>query len=437
MLSFFCRQWGLALILIPSLAWTQNADQVRKQAPVTALLYDLAEGRLRPLQNAYFEDEIDFFLDYQGAQNSIASSLYYLREAGRALDRGDAAAARNFITQIEGHRDEVQYLEAVSSAVQGRYEQAMLQFRQLIDRRQSISRRLTSRALLGAARVAHEEGDYRQAVFYYSRLNQLDPLFFQSVFEKSWSLYLQGDMNGALGASLSFMTPYAANLLYPESYIVRAASYYQLCLFEQANQVVEDKKSVFLPIRGQIRELRARAPESWLFDENVLRSISPRVLGRLVQDTAFRRLQRAHQALVTESTQLQGDARAKSEEALRFVRARLRQESLRALRQMEAELDRALEQADSIQIEVLQLGVNVLTGAPIETRQDIQVMDLGDLDFSELVQFWPFKGEFWLDELGSYYFGLKSQCDRPDAFGKREASKILTKISRIAPQTWF
>lgn len=415
----------------------QTADRIRSEAPVTALIFDLAEGRLRPLEEAYFDQEIDFFLDYQGAQKSVASSLYYLREAGRALDRSDAAAARQFISQIEGYRDEVQYLEAVRSAVEGRYEQALVQFRSLIDRRQSISRRLVSRALLGAARVAHEVADYRQAVFYYSRLNQLDPLFFQSVFEKSWSLYLDGDMNGALGAGLTFMTPYAENLLYPESYIVRSASYYQLCLYEQANRVIEDMKKIFLPLRGQVRELRARAPESWLFDESVLRSMSPRLLGRLMQDTAFRRLQRAHQALMGEGIKLDGELRAKSEEALRFVRARLRQESLRALRQIEAELEAALEKADSIQIEILQLGVNVLTGAPIETREDIRIIKLGDMDFSELVQFWPFKKEFWFDELGSYYYGLQSSCGEPGAQSERKVSKILTKINRIAPITWF
>jgi hypothetical protein len=73
-------------------------------------------------------------------------------------------------------------------------------------------------------------------------------------------------------------------------------------------------------------------------------------------------------------------------------------------------LAKALEQADSIQIEILQLGVNLLVGAPIEMRDDVRILKLGDVDFDPQVQFWPFKGEFWLDELGSYYYGLKSVC---------------------------
>ncbi|TVQ78048.1 MAG: hypothetical protein EA369_08010 [Bradymonadales bacterium] len=428
---------GLLIVFASLSLDAQTAREVRGKAPVTALIYDLAEGRLAPLEKAFFEDEIDFFLDYQGAQNSVASSLYYFREAGRALDRADVATARRYLQQVEGHRDQVRYLEAVALAVERKYEQAMIQFRELIDRRHSLSRRLVALALMGAGRVAHEVEDYRQAVFYYSRISQLDPLFFQSIFEKGWSLYLQGDMNGALGATLSFITPYADHMLYPEAHIVRAASYYHLCLYEQANLVVEDMKQVFLPLRGQIRELRQRSVESWLFDDSVLQSISPRILGRLTYDPSFRRLQRAHQALLQEQTRLTGNARQKAEEALRFVRGRLRQEVQRSLRQIETELEGALAQADSIQIEILQLGVNVLTGAPIETREDIEIIQLGRVDFSELVQFWPFKGEFWLDELGSYYYGLRSACGSVAAQGGRGASKILTKINRIASKSWF
>jgi len=44
-----------------------------------------------------------------------------------------------------------------------------------------------------------------------------------------------------------------------------------------------------------------------------------------------------------------------------------------------------------------------------EKRVEVKILDLGSVDFDEMVQFWPLK-EFWLDELGSFYYGLKSKA---------------------------
>jgi hypothetical protein len=64
-----------------------------------------------------------------------------------------------------------------------------------------------------------------------------------------------------------------------------------------------------------------------------------------------------------------------------------------------------------IQLEILQAGANKLMGLPSEQTIPVKTINLAEVDFDGLVQFWPFKGEFWLDELPSYYYGLKSNCE--------------------------
>jgi tetratricopeptide (TPR) repeat protein len=377
---------------------------------MTALLYDLQADNVRALEDAYFNKEIDFFLDYKGVQNTAARELYYIREAGKLVGMGNLVAARNFLRSVTKYPNEKQYVEAVILAAEGSYEQSMRAFKSLIEKRRKISRRLLNLAFMGAARVAHEVADYSQAIFYYSRVGQLDPLFFQSIFERGWSFYLDGDMNGALGATLSFMTPYSENIFYPETYIVRAAAFYQLCLFDRANQSIEDMKKVFIPLQAQIKELQRRQVESWMFEDKVLRSVDKRILGYMIANPGFRSYQRAFQSLRKETGRLGGAERVKAQEAYDFVRQRLARKGAQLLGQLANDVSSALEQADAIQIEILQLGVNVLTGAPVEMRDDIRIIELGDVDFDEQIQFWPFHKEFWLDELGSYYYGLRSQC---------------------------
>jgi len=390
-------------------AYAKGGDSIRSMAPVTALILDLQAGNVGPLEEAYFEDEIDFFLDYQGAERSAAKELYALREAGHAIEMGDIVKGRSFMGMVNKYSDQKTFLAGVAEGAEGRYEQSYKTFKSLIDRRQKISRRLLTSAYLGAARIAHEAGDYPKAIFYYTEVRQLDPNFFQAIFEKGWSFYMDGDMNGALGASLSFTTPYAEHQLFPEAYIYRAGAFYHLCLFDRASKAIEEMKKIFIPVQAQVRELRGRASTAWLFDERVLKSIDQKILGFMVSDSRFRSLQRAHLALQRE-VKIGGDAGQRQAEAIQFVRGKLGQEVARVLARADQELSRSLEQADTIQIEILQLGVNLLVGAPIELRDDIRILKLGDVDFDPKVQFWPFKGEFWLDELGSYYYGLKSVC---------------------------
>lgn len=421
----------LAIGVLASFQLYANGDSIRGDAPVTALVLDLRAGNLEPLEDAYFNEEIDFFLDYKGVQNTVARELYFLREAGRAVARGDVVAAQGFLGSVQKYKDEKDYLSAVILAAQGRYEEAQRAFLNLIERRHSLSKRLQTLSYLGAARVAHEVGDFSQAIFYYTQVPQLDPRYFQSVFEKGWSFYMDGDMNGALGASLMFTTPYAEHVFYPEAEIVRAAAFFHMCYFERANAAIEQMKRSFVPIQKQIKDLLGRSNMAWIFDDRILKSVSPRLLGYMIGDTSFRRSQRALLRLQEEAGRL-GKARSSTTaEAVKFIRAKMMRDAGRVLREANRDLNQALEQADSIQIEILQSGVNLLVGAPVEMREDIRVIELGDVDFDPLIQFWPFEGEFWADEIGSYYYGLKSACGETKGLSLKGSSpkKLLSATS--------
>src|SRR5690606_33919928 len=103
---------------------------------------------------------------------------------------------------------------------------------------------------------------------------------------------MDGDMNGDFGAPLTFMTPYAEKVFYPEGPIIRAGAFYHLCLYERANKTIEEMKASYVPIQVQIRELKRRPMSSWLFDEKVLGTVDRRVIAFMIGDGEFRSLQR-------------------------------------------------------------------------------------------------------------------------------------------------
>ncbi len=397
---------------IATQAFALGGDSIRSFAPMTALILDARANYSDPLLKAYFNQEVDFFLDFENVQNSTVNELRNLREAGRALERSDYMTAEQKIAGIQRFPNEKKYLRGVLEAARGRYQQSLEQFRQLIDDRLSISRRLQNLAFMGAARVFHEVGDYKQAIYHYNQVRQLDSEFFQAVFEKGWSFYLNGDMNGSLGVSLSFLSPYFDSAFYPEAWVVRAASLFQLCYFDRATGTVEEMKRRFEPVQRQARELLNRDPSSFLFDDRILKAVNKGLLGFLTSDSRFRSLMRAQLALSNEVKALQGRReQALASSALASVRSRLSQEARRVLTLADKQVSDLLAQADLIAIEILQAAANQLLGRPPEEQAQVKIINLGEVDFDEMVQFWPFKSEFWLDELGSYYYGLKSNCD--------------------------
>jgi tetratricopeptide (TPR) repeat protein len=378
---------------------------------MTALILDAREGNRDPLYSAYFDQEIDYFLDIEAPRNTVVRDLYVLRQAGKLIELGDYTSAENQIRSLKGFEDQKTYLMGALAGARGQYAQAAEYFRQLIDKRGDLSKNLSTLSFIGAARIFHEVGDYKQAIYHYTQIRPFDPQFFESVFEKAWSFYQMGDMNGALGVTLAFVSPFFENSFFPEAFIIRAAAFFQLCYFDRASLAVEKLKRDFEPLRYQIGQLIQRGPATWLFEEASLKKMNPKILGSMIADRSFRSALRAYLALRDEVHSLRGSDAQLANHGLSFVKQKLLQEAQRVLGRDEKVLRDVLAQADLIQIEILQSGANLLMGKAPEHTIEVKTIDLANVDFDELVQFWPFKGEFWLDELGSHYYGLKSKCD--------------------------
>jgi len=419
--------------------YASGGDPIRGRAPLTALLLDAREGHAGPLKEAFFEKQIDFFLDFEQGRSKIVAELANLREAGRAVESNDFAQADQRIRGIQNFPDQKQYLRAVLDAAQGRHQQSLEGFRQLIDRRAKLdSKRMVMLSFMGAARVFHEIQDYKAAIYHYNQVRQLESEFYESVFEKGWSFYLNGDMNGALGATLTFQSPFFESAFYPETSVVRTAAFFQLCYFDRAAATAQDAKRSWEPVQRQIRELANRDPRSWLFDERLLKGIDTRVMGALVADSRFRSALRARIGLEKEVKEL-GNRReaALASQALSTIKNRHVNEASRVLRNADKSITDMLSQMDIIAIEILQASANQILGRPPDEQANVKIIDLGDVDFDAQVQFWPFKGEFWVDELGSYYYGLKSNCES-DGLNSAIKSKLYAgALRRKAVQKAF
>lgn len=108
---------------------------------------------------------------------------------------------------------------------------------------------------LNLARSYYGKGDYKKAAQFYSRIPRYTEDWADALFEIGWADYMRQDYGKALGALHTLHSPHFASLLHPESWILKATIYFQLCLYEEAKaalKVFQENYEKMLPLLNEL-----------------------------------------------------------------------------------------------------------------------------------------------------------------------------------------
>jgi hypothetical protein len=261
-----------------------------------------------------------------------------------------------------------------------------------------------SKAYLQLARLAYAANDDQQATDLYNRVSSNAPEWLDALFEASWSRFRRTEDEIALGNLLTLQAPFFQNRFFPEAYVLRALVLYENCRYDDARKTLADFEKHYQPLHDG------------LADYLKTRSISPAAKEEIAHvEGEFAPQIKAAEQLEKESTQVSPELAAYDREA---------QKSLLdgAARGLDARLDFERSQLREL------LGQSLRISYEIAGRER-ELLASGDgaatavhhekprvKDDEEL---WPFEGEYWRDELGSYRYQLGRRCKKP----------------RVAPQT--
>ncbi|HEX9307060.1 MAG TPA: hypothetical protein VF894_06180, partial [Anaeromyxobacter sp.] len=223
--------------------------------------------------------------------------------------------------------------------------------------------------------------------------------------------------------------PYFKDEYYPESYVLKAIVYYENCRYPEARQVLEKFSSMYDPVYTELTRLTGatRTPDAYYelvrgsaaaggvahkilklaeTDQNVARLVDSIGAAEAEMDVGLgaRRPEFRSSALGKElHDRLAAERVALVEEAGQRMRAKLEYER--------DQLRQLLAQALRIQIEVSRKEREALEGS---LAKGSQVEVVRDLKYSYAVSdehlYWPYEGEFWRDELGTYSYTLTKGC---------------------------
>jgi tetratricopeptide (TPR) repeat protein len=294
--------------------------------------------------------------------------------------------------------------------------------------------RLREIAFLQLARIHYEHKQNRYAIFYYGKMPWGEERWLEGLWESSYAHYRIGDYEKALGNLLTLHSPYFRDEYFPESHILKAIVYFENCRYPEARAILEQFNGLYEPVHQELTRLTSqKGPVSAFFDfiEQTEKTTKPgdASLMRKIMKVAFtdKNIKRLNDSileieneidvgLATRGAGFRTSALAKDlGDALRGQKKALVDEAgARARQKLEYERDglrELLEQALRIKIEVSRKEREALEGALAKGGQD-EVMR--PYRYSVAVddehQYWPYEGEFWRDELGTYSYTLTKGC---------------------------
>ncbi len=276
-------------------------------------------------------------------------------------------------------------------------------------------------ATLGKARAYYSQGDFERSIASYEQVTRFSNDWFESLDERGWSYFQAAQFGNALGAVHSVHAPYFDDRLRPESFVLKATTYFQVCHFDRVRKTLDDFFAVYEPVNDQLKTWL----ENQTGDEEVVRVLSDgapnfpeevrlRVIGNKkfsrylgILDKVDQELERAKAnfpdgnfkgILITLLQDQQAQWQA--------LTGRL---GLQLINNQYVAVDDFLNQARIIQFEtsdaerkMLEAGKDITKGPRAKGPRPFVP--------NATYQYWAFQGEYWIDELGYYQHSIKDEC---------------------------
>jgi len=273
------------------------------------------------------------------------------------------------------------------------------------------------------------------AVKYWNRVDVASEYWLDGLFEQSWAYFMAGDYPHALGNIHTIEAPYFPNSFYPEADILKAVISFTICQYEDATTIVARMKKKYEPIKKELEAIlnrfKGEGSEQQFFTflkdvragkANLSPTIRPVVENALADRQLLRNLEyvrvldeedaRFKKAPATfRNSPLGGDVtdalNLARELATRNAGTLARERYQRNL----DELNEHLRDASKILIDITSAERNKLDNTIVTgqlSKEDSLTYGVVKPDDEHVL--WPFRGEYWRDELGFFRQVVVSKC---------------------------
>jgi tetratricopeptide (TPR) repeat protein len=358
-----------------------------------------------------------------------------------------------------------QYIKGLVHFARGEFEPAVNTFQEVV--RMTNPRggevqndKLREMAFFSLARIHYQFEQFRYAIFYYNRVSRDSEQWLESLFESSWAHFRLSEYEKALGNLVTLQSPFFQDEYYPEAAILKAITFYENCRYPEAKAFLGEFEQSYGGVLEELKRLigdeagpkTASADEAvpgaaprnatQLFEEltelekkvadgrddaNRSFALTARLLRLALSDKRVKAYRDAIEEIDEEKVRMaaleapfnggktHGDALVaidqRREDLVRLAGTLLR-DKLEAektfLTDLNSKLVRIRFEITKGEKDKLDMSIQGATQAVADGKYKI----ITAVDDERL--YWPFEGEYWRDELGTYSYTLTAGCRPPE-----------------------
>ncbi len=341
--------------------------------------------------------------------------------------------------------DKTLYLKGLAYAQSSDAASAAKVFNDLIERKKEapVTDMARVAAIMGKARALYQSKNWDEAIQTYREVPRDSELWHDTLFESSWAMLRSGRFRSAISNFQSLHSPYYEESYLPESLLLRSIVYLYICQYDEMDKVLLLFSKIYRPVFKSVSDYLEKvqnpvqyfndvvkviqASERPGFDPSQLHSNVPYLLVRkVVKEGDFQRSYSYIKKLIAERRIIRAmpgawKASAIGKYSLQTLDRRIERARAKAGREIrnhmivvKAELVDLFEQEGFIRYEMIngkkELLKKRLAGKDLPKGQ-IGEDNSRDYYIQNGFEYWPFRGEYWLNELGNYHYVGTQSCE--------------------------
>lgn len=290
-------------------------------------------------------------------------------------------------------------------------------------------------ANLNIARVHYETKSFSQALRYYAEIPRESDNWLQAIFESAWAFFLMAKHNNVLGNIHTLHSPFFETRFFPESYILQSITYLRLCRYEKVDESLGGFKERYKPVFKDLANLLSdyKTKENDMFklvydyrsgSLNRYKSAWS-ILDSLSRSDAYKESSRAFRYSDAEIARLNGmggkwGSTGLTEDLKDFLNKKKQVARADSGKKLYDQAAASFEYLRTLSNQTKLINADRLEGSIDSIRRNLNVTQANDrkvfigglqpLEIDQQLEYWPFDGEYWEDELGYYVYNIDDAC---------------------------
>jgi tetratricopeptide (TPR) repeat protein len=355
-------------------------------------------------------------------------------------------AARSFSRVTKGHAlySSAKYQEGLAFAEANQTDRALTSFEELIQSRgnSAVTDKARVDGIMGKARVLYQRKNWDEAIEAYRSVPRDSEFWHDTLFESSWAMLRSGRFRSAMSNFHSLHSAFYENSYLPESLLLRSIVYLYICKYDEMDKTLNLFSMIYKPVYRSIEDILTTVNSTEkLFtmmnnmmklekqDSEKVKKASPIpyiVAQKIAREADFQNAFQYVHHLVDEKRRMSTIPGGWSNMPIGQYAKKVLNTRLAKAKQKVGKIvhDHLLQIREDLADQIEQEGFiryEMINGRKESLKKKIAGKDLPEQQIDDDNQrdfyiqngyeYWPFRGEYWLDELGNYHYVGTQSCN--------------------------